>query len=344
VSRQIVIVISDLYFPPHGSGEPQHAAVPRGLEYLARFGQRRSVEEGWRAWLARWLDRDDLAGIAPASIAAASTASGELDAARGTAWFATPAHVIAGLTSLHLDRRSLLSLPAEDLARLAEDFSLRLGDSELMLTPTDSGIFLLRGLQNVIATTTEPAHAIVSELEASLPTGPSSSVLKRLGAELEMWLHDHPVNQARARRGELPVSTLWIWGGGADAPIVPAKTPALSDLALGSDPYLVGLWRLQAAKCLPLPDSLPKLSAYPGIERRAVVIEVTPLLHANPQWTVYDALTDLDRRFLVPALAELREGSVTSVVFIANDTALHVQRRDRFKLWRARPKSPIEAL
>ena len=32
--------------------------------------------------------------------------------------------------------------------------------------------------------------------------------------ELQMLLHDHPVNQAREARGELPVNSLWLWGGG----------------------------------------------------------------------------------------------------------------------------------
>ena len=297
--------------------------------------------------MARRVGRDDLAGFAPASIAAVAIAPAAPNPVRGSAWFATPAHVIAGLTSLHLDRRSILRLTAEELATLAEDFQRSFGDPELALAPTDSGMFLLRGLQNVTATTTEPARAVVNGLEASLPSGSSSSVLKRLGAELEMWLHGHPINEARARRGELPVSTLWIWGGSTEVPTIPS-TPrsgaASSDLALGSDPYLAGLWGLQSAKRLPLPDSLPPLAEFPGVERAAVVAEVTPLLHANPRWTVFEALTDLDRRFLIPALAQLREGSVTNVVFIANDTALHLQRRDRLKIWRPGPKSLVKAL
>jgi len=29
--------------------------------------------------------------------------------------------------------------------------------------------------------------------------------------ELQMQLHDHPLNQAREARGELPVNSLWLW-------------------------------------------------------------------------------------------------------------------------------------
>ncbi len=316
-------------------------------------------------WLARWLGRADLAGAAPASIAAAI-----LEPVRGTAWFATPVHLITSLTSLHLDRRSLLRLPADDLAALAEDFHHTFADSGFHLTPTDSGMFLVSGPDALRASTTEPARALVLGLETSLPTGPSASVFKRLGAELEMWLHQHPVNEGRARRGELPVSTLWLWGGGdvlqtpmsrdgrlnsSDGasqttslqPATPFGDTSIRgspDLALGSEPYLNGLWQIHGAERHSLPDSLPNLSKYPQAERAAIVTEVTPLLHASPQWTVFNALADIDSRFVVPALSELHRGTLSSVVLIANDTMLRVQRHDRLKLWRRASQSCLDAL
>jgi hypothetical protein len=256
-----------------------------------------------------------------------------------TTWLATPVHLIASLTSLHLDRRSLLPLPATDLEVLAQDFNHTFGsDSDLHLEPIGDNQFLMRGPSTLKATTTEPALALASDLEASLPKGSGASALKRLGAELEMWLHAHPLNEARRRRGELPVSTLWIWGGGAPLPTnTPHPTP--TDLAFGSDPYLTGLWHLQGSRSLPLPQHLSELferapTDNPTAQRAVLVAEITPLLHANPHWTVFEALADLDRRFLSPALAALRKGAVASIVVLANDRQLHIRPHDRLKFWR----------
>jgi hypothetical protein len=33
-------------------------------------------------------------------------------------------------------------------------------------------------------------------------------------SEIEMWLHTLPLNAQRERRGAVPISTLWLWGGG----------------------------------------------------------------------------------------------------------------------------------
>ena len=71
--RELVIVIADLYLPAEpGAARPRPA--PRGLpglECFTRWGARERLAHGWRAWLAAWLGRADLAGIAPARIAAA---------------------------------------------------------------------------------------------------------------------------------------------------------------------------------------------------------------------------------------------------------------------------------
>jgi hypothetical protein len=374
--REIVIVISDLYLAPGQTDLPPGAGalgtLP-GFEHAARFAQRRSIagEGGWRPWLARWLGRDDLADVAPAVIAAAapvaaSVAAGIASAAApgiasaaapaiapaiavtaapsrdSTAWIATPVHLIAGLTSLHLDRRSILRLPPTDLDHFAQDFNQTFGDSDLHLLPLPAGDFLLEGPATLTATTTEPARALVADLETSLPKGNDAKALKRLGAELEMWLHAHPLNETRRRRGELPVSTLWLWGGG---PRVTGRThPAMftgasnndAAAAFGTDPYLAGLWRLNGSPVRAFPDQLNNLPGDPRLQRAVFVAEVTPMLQTNAHWSVFEALAELDRRFVSPALAALRQGTVESVILIANDTVLSVRRHDRLKIWRRR--------
>jgi len=348
--REIVIVISDLYLASaeadgllgvdaNSSGAAVRDALP-GFEHAARFGRKERIEGGWRSWLARWLGRDDLATLGPAAVAAAIVE--EVVPTPSTVWIATPVHLIAGLTRLHLDRRGILRLSAEDLASFATDFARTFGESEFKIKSMDSGDFIMRSLATLDVATTEPARAAVGDLEVSLPKGRDAAVLKRLGAELEMWLHGHPINEARRRRGELPVSTLWLWGGGAaidgsyrTARQSPAASSSLSfDLAFGSDPYLAGLWRLHGGECRPLPSLLSDLPTHPPAHRAVFVVEIAPLLHANPHWTVFEALTELDHRFISPALAELRQGAVASVVLVANDMQLRIQRGDRLKFWR----------
>jgi hypothetical protein len=364
--REISIIISDLYFAGEIGGDAAGSPAMPGLEDAARFGQKATLEAGWRGWLARSMGRDDLVRAAAAAVAAGFPAhqSGggtSLDAiSGGTVWFATPIHLIAGLTSVHLDYRGLLRLAAEDLTRLAKDFAAAFGDTDFHLEPTPSGALLLRSRSPLDVVTTDPSRALARELEASLPTGRDAAVLKRLGAEMEMWLHNHPLNEGRARRGELPVSTLWLWGGGPPLEVKGDPTPpvdhstsggqpTVSDqptfrMAFGSDPYLAGLCSLNGTPLHPLPEQLPDLAQYPGVEQVALVAQITSLLQAKPRWMMFEALAHIDNGFIQPAMAALRRGAVDSVVLVANDTQLHINRRDRLKFWRRRPKSGSAAL
>jgi hypothetical protein len=285
---------------------------------------------------------------------------------------ATPVNLVAGLTSVHLDRRGILQLSAADSTAIATEFRRIFHDSGFVLEPLDSGHFLLFGPPMPVAKTLEPARAMGNSIADAQPAGASDPALRRLGAEIEMWLHEHPINDARRRRGEAPVTGLWLWGGGPSPvarervahhvrdPEPEANTPqrsdapqrsdtaqrsgaAPSDIAFGHDPYLEGLWASIGKKVFPLPEQLTDVFGYPHAQRAALVIEIGPLLHSNPRWTFFDAVAHIDRAFIAPAVealgvAPLRSFSGERLVILANDYQLTLRARDRFKLWRrARP-------
>ena len=55
-----------------------------------------------------------------------------------------------------------------------------------------------------------------------LPRTPAARPIRRLQQEMQMLLYTHPVNEARERRGLLPVNSFWVDGAGA----LPADWPA----------------------------------------------------------------------------------------------------------------------
>jgi len=349
--REIVIVIRDLFLEPGSSpGEGASPGAP-GLEYLARFGDKTRLPKGWRAWTAQWLGLPQYADAAPASIAAAALEAAALEdaAASGAVWLATPVHLIAGLTSVHFDRRSILRLPDAELARLAASFGETFRGSGFDLRPLGGGELLLSGPQEPApATTTEPARMLLTSVAESLPMGKGSRGLRRLSAEIEMWLHGHPINGELARRGALTVATLWLWGGGA-RPAVPAAANSRApteDLAFGSDPFLRGLSRLAGGEIRPMPVDWAAVIGEPRAQRALGVMEVAELLHANGSWRLADAVAEIDRRVITPLLAALRRGKLERLVVLANDRRFSLRAADRWRLWRRLKAVPggLEAL
>jgi hypothetical protein len=152
-----------------------------------------------------------------------------------------------------------------------------------------------------------------------------------------MWLHEHPLNDARRRRGEAPVTGLWLWGGGPSPRAAQTTGAASSDIAFGRDAYLEGLWASMGKKVFPLPQQLSDVFGYPQVRRAAVVIEIGLMLHSNPRWTFFDAVAQIDRAFIAPAVQALRAAKFARLVILANDRELALRARDRFKLWRQIP-------
>lgn len=338
--REIVIVIRDLYLQ---SGESPDASVP-GIDRLARFGDEAALPEGWRAWTARWLGLPQYADAAAASIAAAALADAPGDRA---VWLATPVHLIAGLTSVHFDRRSVLRLQDAQLAALAASFAATFYDSGFELQPLEGGELLLSGPQDAPpATTTEPARLVLTSVAEALPMGEGARALRRLSAEIEMWLHGHPVNDQLARSGALTVATLWLWGGGNLSAPRPVATPkAMMDAAFGSDAYVRGLWRLAGGETRPMPVDWAAMIGGPRAERALAVVEVAELLHANASWCLADAMAEIDRRLLSPSVAALRRGELERLVLLANDRCLSLRAADHWRLWRRmRARKGLEAL
>jgi hypothetical protein len=360
--RELVIVIADLYLerelagrsdgaaarmalvPPGGSPAP--GASPgvealRGIEHLARFGDRITLPDGWRAWVAHWVGLPQYAGEAPASVASAPLAEA---LARRAVWLATPLHLIAGLTSLHFDRRSILRLPRTEVEELAASFRETFRGSGLDLHPLGSGELLLSGpSSSAPTTTTEPARMLLTSVAEALAVGKGAPALRRLSTEIEMWLHGHPLNARRAQRGAPAVVTLWVWGGGAPAISAPAAARELVDVAFGSDAYVGGLWRLAGGEIRPMPVDWTAVIGEPRAQRALGVVEVAELLHANASWRLADAVAEIDRRLVSPSLDALHRGELHRLVLVANDRCLALRAAHRWRLWR-RKRTALEGL
>jgi hypothetical protein len=324
--HEFVIVIADLYLPEDSSVDAD--GLP-GLERVARFGGRARLKDGWRAWLAREAGHAALAAEPPACIAALCADEGTA----GFLWLATPVHLVTGLTSLHLEQRGLLRLPMTTLRMLAEDFGNVFHGSGFKLTPLASGGFLVAGPAVSSGDTLEPARCIGVDIGAALPR---ASELRRLGAEIELWLHEHPVNLARIERGALPISTLWLWGGGMRArtpSAAAAQTATTTERAYGSDPYLNGLACARGERTQALPEKVDDLLHAPA-RRIVIVVELAELLAADQALDVGAALATVDARWILPATRLVARGAVRTLRVLANDRCLSLTRRNRLRLWR----------
>ncbi len=84
------------------------------------------------------------------------------------------------------------------------------------------------------------ASALGNSVDPVLPTGDDARRWHGYLNEIQMLLHSHPVNAEREARGELPLNSLWLWGGGQ----LTAAPPVAWAQVWSDDPVTLGLAKL----------------------------------------------------------------------------------------------------
>ena len=339
--RELLIVLADFYVPDGGESAFVHDGSGLvGLARAIRFGSTALVQEGWRAWLSRWLGSETLAASQPATVASAAA---QRSAGEPFVWIAQPVHLITGLRSVHLDHAGLLQVDATTQSQLVESFTKDFAHSPFKLAALPSGSFLMSGSPAPDVKTYDPARYLGSAINGATPTGAGAASLQRLVAEMEMWLHEHPINRARAKVRQRSISTLWLWGGGVpltQSTMQPTQGEVKQAL-FGDDPYLDGLIALDIAKRAKAVDLASLIDM--NVDRAAAVVEAYRLPENNSISTPLQAIEDIDRRWLTPAVEALRQKRIERLHIIANDRCVTISSQDRLKFWR-RSRSPLAAL
>ena len=175
-----------------------------------------------------WLGRHALHLAQPPPTAPYALAALGGEPMQDFVWHADPVH-------LALARDHLVVMPLPSPLSDAEADAL-IESANAVVAPDGvrvervSGHWFLRAPRRWAIDAVAVADAAGAPLHEVLPSGNDAPVWLRLLNEIQMSWHVHPVNEAREARGEPPVNSLWLHGGGAWSPL-----PTLPYTAVHSD-------------------------------------------------------------------------------------------------------------
>jgi len=306
-----------VYFRITARGSPRASRAP-SLERLLARADRRSRVAAWRAEAFRTIASDSAEHPPPIGVAQ-WRASGHTEH-RGWVALATPVHLIAGMSNVHLPDDGILEIDPSEADTLVADFNRTFGGG---------GGRLVRGLKSTLlcvfdaplaAETTPPEEALGGDVWAHQPRGEGSRELRRLATEIEMWLFDHEVNAARRARGVPVISALWLWGGGAgDTPL-----PDVTGWTAGDDDLFSAY---DHRSQYPAAGDLTAGGAGPS--RSGVVVLST--------WPGTSAWAENEQRWLNPALDDLKAGRLSRIEISAAAISFRVSARGLRRFWRRSP-------
>ncbi len=322
--------------PPRGeASELCNALAPDALETLISRGRRSCAPAfGTERWLLErfGVPRQRDWPAAPFSLIAEGGTPGS------DAWIcADPVHLRIERDRLMLADSTLFRIARDEAEGLGGSINSHFGDS-LMVYPMQPQRWYARLPACPDMETTPLSLVRGGAIETRLAHGPEAMRWQAFANELQMLLHDHPVNLAREARGELPVNSLWLWGAGQ----LPQLSARPFQYVAASDPLARGLAQASGAQARELAMNAQAWLAQAhnaGIGLIVVDALAAPSQYGQAEaWR--EALSRMELDWFAPFLAALKQGSLGMLTLhlLGRERALHVEvtRSDLRRFWRRR--------
>lgn len=208
--NSVHLVIPDLFLPQEIAAEAcAGLALPALETLLARAQPESGAAESLEAWLCTVFGVAGQA-IAPVCLRADGLEPGEFYWLR-----ADPVYL-----SLQRDQLILhpqVQLAADEAVQLCASLNAHFAADNLRFFAPHPQRWYLR-LDGVPDMSTRPLAQVEGcNVFEYLPQGQDALYWHGVFNEIQMLLYEHEVNQAREARGELPINSVWLWGGGCAA-------------------------------------------------------------------------------------------------------------------------------
>ena len=205
--KKVHIVIPDLFLPQQLAAYACADLSLPALEKLLARGQRSALNvDTLEEWLCEQFGLKGMA-IAPLTLQADGMAAGD-----GYWLRADPVGIVTQREQMIL--RADITLSDEEAAQLCASLNAHFADYGLRFVAPHPQRWYLQ-LDHVPEMHTHAlAQVVGADMHAHLPYGADALRWHGVQNEIQMLFYEHAVNQARERRGEPVVNSVWLWGGG----------------------------------------------------------------------------------------------------------------------------------
>jgi hypothetical protein len=135
--------------------------------------------------------------------------------AQGAAWaWLTPCHWQVNADHVRMADPADTQISADESQRVMESMQAFLAEDGIYLHGQHGDNWLAQSPVFKDLPTASLARASGGAVDHWLPRQAQAQVLRKLQNEMQMLLYSHPVNDARAARGLLPINSMWVSGTG----------------------------------------------------------------------------------------------------------------------------------
>lgn len=248
---------------------------------------------------------------------------------------ADPVHLRPQRDRLVLLDTQAISLSQDEATRLAAELIDAYGEEGWLLKAPRPGRWYFKPPRAARIVTTPLPQVVGKDIHPYLPQGKDGKTWHTILNEMQILLHTASVNAEREQRGELPINSLWFWGGG--------KLPNLSAVdwthIYSEEPVSLALARLSQTPSSASPKSFvewDRQAQRPGshlvvLDQGRASVQYTEV----KQWREF--IERLDRDWMAPLFQALKAGSLGQLtIYTENGRAYRLGRSQARRWWRRR--------
>lgn len=342
---QCTLLIPDLFLTPDiGVAAHGDLALDALKTVLARSTRQTFAAIGLDAWLCQAfeVERQRDWPVAPLTLTLDGGDPGDAYWLR-----ADPVHLRLQRDQLLLADCSTFSISREEADEVIHALNEHFAHDGLQFLAPRAERWYLRVEREADIVTHALQQVIGGNVNALLPSGKDALRWHTIINEIQMLLHNHPVNAARESNGETVINSVWLWGGGTAPPV-----PGRHFSAVWSDDTLASALAAHAGiHSAALPGeagdwlSMPRPLQAPDTRHLIVLDRLAAAARYGDVDRWRSEISQLNRSWLQPLVAAMRQRRISRIALVAlgrrSCERFELSSLDLFKLWRV--SKPISA-
>ncbi len=133
---------------------------------------------------------------------------------------ADPVYQQLDINEALLADQSLLDISIGEAQAIIDDLNKHFSNDNVVFRCVAADRWYCELPKRLSVQTWSPAAATGRSVSLTMVRGPDAGVWRGWLSEIEMLLHNHPVNLQRTAGGKTPINSLWLWGEGDLPPVL----------------------------------------------------------------------------------------------------------------------------
>ena len=171
---------------------------------------------------------------------------------------ADPVHLRIENNHMLLGDNQVLNISLEEANSFTTSINQFFSDDGIVLLPLHADRWYVKCDETPELRTFLLSQVVGKNINSFLPCGKEGVTWNSRINEIQMFLYEHPLNRNREERGELPVNSIWVWGGG----VRPLEVHTSYTCIWGNHVLIHALTAMGKVACYDLPEIADKILNY----------------------------------------------------------------------------------